>query len=144
MFAEVLGLSPINRLFMNIREDLGICYYCDLTTFRSKNSAFISAGIKLKRKNEVFDAILCEIEDIAKGNLTDEEINTAKTSVINAYVSLFDSPKDHESIVINSVLGSQYLSFEEYEEKINNVTAQNIVDIAKKMKLRTVFTLLGI
>ncbi len=143
MLGEILGLSPVSRLFMNVREKRGLCYYCDLVTLRAKQSAFITAGIEFKRRGEAMDAILGEIKDVAEGNLSESEINTAKTSIINSYLSFFDSPKDHESLVLYSVLGSEYLTPEEHEERIINITTKDISEMAKKMVLQTVFTLTG-
>lgn len=143
MLNEILGLSPISRLFMNVREKRGLCYYCDLVTLRAKQAAFVTAGIEFKRHKEAKEAILEEIKELAEGNFSESEINTAKTSIINSYLSFFDSPKDHESIVLYSVLGSNYLTPEEHEEKIKNITREDIAKMAKKMQLQTVFTLTG-
>lgn len=141
VLCEILGMSPINRLFMNVREKRGLCYYCDLTPMRLKQAVFITAGIEFKRRNEAKEAILGEIEDLSNGNISKAEFETAKTSLINSYMSFFDSPKDHESIVISSVLGNDYLCPEEYAEKISQVTIHNVVELAKKIKLQTVFLL---
>ena len=98
---------------------------------------------RLKSAVEAKEAILAEIKDVADGNISDDEFNVAKISVINNYLSFFDSPKDHESMVLYSALGSDYLTPEEHERTINGISKEMVSEMAKKLQLQTIFILTG-
>lgn len=135
MLGELLYYSPVSRLFMNVREELGICYYCDYSGLRSRQAGIITAGIELKRLDEAKEAIWGQIDDLAKGNISDEEMESAKNVNIDNYLALFDNPKDMESLVLLSELTGDSFDADKHINGINSVSKEDVSEIAKRIKI---------
>ena len=52
---------------------------------------FIESGVEKKNIEEAKNAILKELDDLAKGNFTDFEINATKLSMCNSFITIADS-----------------------------------------------------
>ena len=141
LFAEVLSTSPVSRLFMNIREKHGLCYFCDYSPISQRDRAIIHAGLEYSKTEEAKNAILEEIQDLASGNISDYEFSAAKASLVNAYGGINDSPTSIESWEMACLLLDKYLTPGEVVEKIELITKEDIARVAGALKLKTVFVL---
>ena len=141
LFAEMLSASPVSRLFMNIREKRGLCYFCDLTTIAKKDRAIIECGLEYSAIPEARRAILEEIHDIAQGNISQYEFESAKASLINAYKGVFDSQSAIEGWEISSLLLDKDESPEDVIKKIISISPESISRYASEMELCAVYVL---
>lgn len=141
VFTEILSSSSVSRLFMNIREARGLCYFCDYSNIPRKGRAIVCAGLEYNKVSEAKQAILAEIEDIAKGNISEHELAAAKSSLVNGYRSVFDSQTSVENWEISSLLLEKDLSPNDVINKINAIDADAITSYAAKVKLSCVFLL---
>ncbi len=141
LFSEILSASPVSRLFMNIREKMGLCYFCDFNPISKKDRAIIVSGLEYERVDEAKKAILAEIEDIAAGNISEYEFDSARASLTNAYRGVFDSQVSAEGWELASLLLGRDETPEDVIEKILKVTPEDVSAAAKEIKLCTVFVL---
>ncbi|MBE6544053.1 MAG: insulinase family protein [Ruminococcaceae bacterium] len=141
LFTEILSNSSVSRLFMNIREAYGLCYFCDYNNISKKDRAIICAGLEYNKVSMAKEAILGEIEDLARGNISDYELEAARSSLINGYCGVFDSQLSVENWEISSLLLGKYLSPEDVIAKIEKIDAAAIADYASKLKLSCVYIL---
>ena len=77
----ILGGSPFSKLFMNVREKQSLCYYCAARHDTPKNVMFVQSGVETKDLDRTEEAILKELNDMKKGNITDDEILFAKLAM---------------------------------------------------------------
>ena len=82
---------------MNVREKLSLCYYCWAMPDAQKGVMFVSSGIENEKKQVAEDEILNQLRNTAEGDITDEEFDAAKKSLVNAYKEIYDAPVSLES-----------------------------------------------
>ncbi len=135
---EIYGFSPISKLFMNVREKLGLCYQCSSTYDSRRGVMFASSGINSADREAAQAEMLAQLTAMQRGEITSAEFDAAKKSLQNACRAVHDSPSAIESFYINrSELPEEYL------KEIENVTLQSVVDAANKITLDTVYFLEG-
>jgi predicted Zn-dependent peptidase len=83
LLATILGGSMSSRLFIQIRERLGLCYSIRAGHEGLEDTGIfsISAGLDKKRVHEAVKAIIKELKDIAKKPVTSEELRRAKDHI---------------------------------------------------------------
>lgn len=79
VLSTVLGGNMSSRLFQNIREKQGLCYYIGARHYTSHDHGvfFIRAGMDKERFDFGVEQIFAEIAAIASGDMTDEEFSQA-------------------------------------------------------------------
>ena len=63
----LFGGSPASKLFMNVREKEGLCYYCSSYPAARKNIIFVSCGLEQGFEDKATDAIFHEIDEMKNG-----------------------------------------------------------------------------
>lgn len=139
MFTHIFGSSPTSKLFMNVREKLSLCYYCRSVPEPHKGLMLVAAGIEKKNRQTAYDEILHQLDDTAKGNISDEEMASACHSIRNSYKELEDSPEGIENWYLGRMLAGLCDSPAEAAELVKTVTKEDIMNIASKITLDTVY-----
>ncbi|MBQ1546444.1 MAG: insulinase family protein [Clostridia bacterium] len=140
---SVLGGTAHSKLFNNVREKLSLCYYCVSSKDVQKGIITIESGVEKDNIEKTKQAILAEIEEMKNGNITDDEIITAKLSIVNSVLSTLDTASGTMSWYISRSLNKTTYTPEETIEMINSVTKEDIVNMAKRLTLDTVYVLTG-
>lgn len=143
VLVEMYGNSPVSKLFMNVREKLSLCYYCRAIPDGMKGIMVVSSGIEVKNKEKAQNEILAQLESIKNGNITEEELELAKKSIKNAYNELNDSPPALEGWYLTRRLSDLDDTHDEVCSRFMSVTKEDVIDVAKKIKLDTVYFLEG-
>ena len=76
-----------------------------------------------------------------KGDFTEEEIQNAKKGIIATIKTIEDEQDTEVSYYFGQELSSQKVSVKEYIEKIKKVNKKNIIDIANKITINTIYFL---
>lgn len=140
---EIFGGSASSKLFMNVREKLGICYYCSSSYSFYSGVMLVSSGFEVKNKDIASKAIFEQLEDIKNKKISEYELYTAQRSLINTYRQLSDSPFDLQAFFGDRALFEISDGIKEAEEKILKITADDISELAKKIKLGASFFIEG-
>jgi len=143
VFVEMYGNSPVSKLFMNVREKLSLCYYCRAIPEGVKGIMVVTSGIEVSKKEEAQNEILSQLECVRRGEFTEEELELAKKSLKNAYDELNDNPASIESWYLTRRLAGLDDTSEEVARKFMDVKKSDIIEIANKIKLDTVYFLEG-
>ena len=139
----LLGGTPTSRLFQNVREKQSLCYYCAARHDTPKNVMLVQSGVETKDLDRTEEAILKELNDMKKGNITDDEILFAKLAMCNSYNAVADSAASMETWYLSGMLQGKLHTPEEYAECIMNITKDEIVSAAERVTLDTVYKLKG-
>ena len=73
VMTALLGGSTGSRLFTNVRERLGCCYYCGARVNLLTGILLIECGLEEANRERLQSAILAEIADLAAGHITPQE-----------------------------------------------------------------------
>lgn len=143
LFNEIYGGAPTAKLFLNVREKMSLCYYCRSIISQRTGIMLVSSGIEAKNKEIAEKAILEQLEMIKNGDITEEEMDSAKKSIRNGYMQIYDSAEAMESwVFFRSLCGISTTPMLECE-KIEKTTKQEIQELTSKFKLDTVYFLRG-
>jgi len=143
LFNEIYGGAPTAKLFLNVREKMSLCYYCRSIISQRTGIMLVSSGIEAKNKEIAEKAILEQLEMIKNGDITEEEMDSAKKSIRNGYMQIYDSAEAMESwVFFRSLCGISTTPMLECE-KIEKTTKQEIQELTSKIKLDTVYFLRG-
>ena len=142
LYNELLGSSsPVSKLFVNVREKLGLCYSC-FSIFNAYKAALdICCGLEDDRREEAEAEIRRQLAALAAGDITDAELQAAQKSMANAYRQLSDSPSAMEVYYLGRALAGVSVSPEEASARIASLTREDVIRVAQKVKIDTVFVL---
>lgn len=136
---EILGLSPISRLFVHVREAHGLCYSCSSDYHIDRGDVVICCGIREHNRERAQSAILEQIEVIKEGRFTDAEWEAACKSLENSYRQVCDSTRSLFNFYeLRAVLGLNQ-SVDDCREGFARVTREQVMAVARCMRLDTVY-----
>ncbi len=140
VLCELLGIMQSSLLFRRVREELGLCYFCD-TAFEGKQGILsVTVGIHPQNRENAEAEILSVMEEIREGKLSEEDLNLAKLSLENSYRQLPDSPAAMESYWFWQDHRRMLLPTEQLS-RLMAVTCADVVRAARKFILDTVYFL---
>lgn len=143
LFSNIYGGGPSSKLFLNVREKLSLCYYASAWSDRMKGWLRITSGIEFENYQKAYDEIMHQLDLMKKGEFSEENIDTAKKEIVNFYRARFDSVESLEDYNTAQICLGSDVTIEEAIEKIESVTKEDIVKVAQRVVLDTVYFLAG-
>jgi predicted Zn-dependent peptidase len=143
LFNEVFGGSPTSKLFMNVREKMSLCYFCRSIVNQRNGVMIVASGIEFENKEIAEKAILDQLNAIKEGNISEAEFESARKSIRNGYMQIYDSADSMEIWTFFRSLCGSYVTPMSECERVEKATIEDIKEVAKKMTLDTVYFLKG-
>jgi len=141
LYNAILGGIPTSKMFQNVREKNSLAYTASSSFIRQKANIFIKCGIDIENYKKALEIIKEQLEDMKKGEFTDKNIEEAKTNIIST-INFIPEEQDTELMYYFSQELSGYeMSSEEYISKINSITKDNIIDLASRIQVNTIYFL---
>ena len=140
---EILGGSPSSKLFMNVREKLGLCYYCSSSYNMYTGNIMIGSGIEVSDRERVQSAVFSELDDLKSGRISETEFQTAKKTLENQYRQIYDNPFELQGFYSGRRLFGIDCTVDECRRNISDVTKEQVISAARKIQPDTVFFLKG-
>ncbi len=144
VFNSVYGGGMTSKLFMNVREKLSLCYYANSGYYGSKGIVTVSSGIDEANYETAKAEILHQLQACVQGQITQEELNSAKQALISSLRSTPDSPGALESYYVTSAISGMAMDIDEYIRAVEAVTVQDVARCASTVQLHTTFFLKGV
>ncbi len=141
IYNSIFGGSANSKLFQNVREKASLAYTASSSYYRFKNNIFINCGIEIKNYEKALEIIKQQIEDMKNGDFTEEEVENAKKGIIASIKTIDDEQDTEITYFFSQDLSKNKCDIEQYMEKISGVTKENVVDIANKVSINTVYFL---
>lgn len=141
IYNVILGASATSKLFQNVREKASLAYSARSVYVRQKNNIYIRCGIEIGNFDKAIPIIYKQLDDMKKGDFTDEDIQSAKETFISAIKSIQDEQDEEITYFISQELLGDKPDFEEYINKMQSVTKQQVQDVANKISVNTVYFL---
>ena len=108
---------------------------------KRKNLILIRAGIEIENYEKALDIIKVQLDDMKKGNFSDEDIENAK-NLIFATINNIEEEQDTEiSYYFGQEISNLDYSIEEYKDNIMKVTRDEIVEAANNIRINTIYYL---
>lgn len=143
VYNGILGSGAHSKLFNNVREKLSLAYYASTRLERFKGLMIVSSGIEISNKQKALDEIFVQVECMKKGEISDYEFDASVKSIVNSLNSLSDDIGYLEDYYLGQIASGTNISLQEYAEKIEKVTLQDVVDVAKLITPDTIYFLTG-
>ena len=136
VLATILGGGMSSRLFIKLREELGVAYYVRAGTdnYTDHGVFQISAGVSNERVQEVIGEILKECAKLRTEPVTPAELAKAKEYIVgNMKLELESSDAWANFFGGQEVMRKKLQGPEEIEKKIRRVKATDIQEMAKEI-----------
>lgn len=136
LLATVLGGMMSSRLFVEVREKLGIAYDIKTEFTADADSGYLVtvAGLDTSKAQIGIETILREYKKIADAPLPAGELKKAKDNFIGHMVLQMESSNQLASFyAIQDLIEGGILKPEQVFKKINQVTASDIQNIARQI-----------
>ncbi len=144
MLNTVFGSGMTSKLFMNIREKRSLCYDIGSSYMGSKGILTVGAGMDCGKIAVVEEAVLAELEACRRGDISAEELESAKQALLSSLRSVHDSPSAIENYYATAALSGLQLTVPDYQQQVQQVTAEQLAQMAGKLQLHSVFSLKGV
>ena len=135
VLSEILGGGKSSRLYKDIKEQKGLAYSIAASngSFKDDGILYISANFMPTSKDKLEKAIFEELTNIQKYGITQEELNRAKSAIIQDTYYSRESTANIASELgyIMTLTGSTDL-YKNYVEGINKVTSSDVQSAAQK------------
>lgn len=148
VMSDILGGGFSSRLFRRIRTELGYAYHVGADwgaeynhpgLFRisgSTKSALVTAALKVARE---------EVNKIRSAEVTDQELKTAKDTVLNSFIFNFDTPgKTLSRLVRYEYHGYPKDFIFQFQQGITAVTKADVLRVAKEYVRPEDFTIVAV
>lgn len=141
IYNAILGGIPTSKMFQNVREKHSLAYTASSSFVRQKANVYIKCGIDIENYGKAVKIIKEQLEDMKNGEFTDKNIEEAKTNMVST-INFIPEEQDTELIYYFSQELSGYeMSSEEYISKINSITKDDIIDLASRIQVNTIYFL---
>jgi predicted Zn-dependent peptidase len=137
----ILGGGIHSKLFRNVREKAGLAYYAYSMLEKFKGLMIISSGIDIGNKQKALDIIEQQLDDMAKGNISDQEMDAAVKSIETGIKSLTDSQINVVDFYLSQTIAGTSDDFTTIIEKVKKVTKDDVTSAARRIVQDTVYFL---
>ena len=143
VFNYIFGNGGLtSKLYKYIREENSLCYALDSSYEKYDALCMFYMGINQKDKNKCLELINKALQEMIDGEFSDEELVDAKKSIS----TMIRASQDSIGGIINTYLFHELDGLPLVDEKIenyNSVTKEEIMNVAKKIKVNTCYLLKG-
>ncbi len=138
VLSAILGGGMSSRLFIEVRERRGLCYYIGTSRelYHDVGNFYIQAGItnQIDKVKEAVRVTLQECKKIVDGDITDAEIIKAKEMIKGRMLlSMEDSQSVASYFGVRKLLEKSDETPEDALKKIEKVSKEEIIKVAKEL-----------
>ena len=131
-----------SKLYKSIREENSLCYAINSMYLKYDKLLMVQISLDSCNVKKAISLVKKELKSMQNGNFSEEEVRDA----INNMVISLDMSLDNNIAILNNYVFNIYdklPSIEERKEYFKKLTKEDIVNVSKKVKLNTIFTLEG-
>lgn len=143
LYNVILGSGGLtSKLYQYIREENSLCYSVNSNYQKYDQLLMIYAGIDKKDKDLCIELVNKAMNEMMNGDFSEDEFENAKRTI----VSSIKMSEDTMGGIVNNYLFNELDNLPLYDERIkafNSVTREEIIKVANKVKLNTIYLLTG-
>ena len=138
VLSALLGGGMSSRMFIQVRERLGLCYYISTgqELYEDVGHIVTQAGVKndIATMKKALRAMYVQYMSLAHGEVTAEELTRAKELMKGRLILSLEDSHSVASFIAGQVLArGKYLTPEQVLKNIDKVTAEDITNVAKEL-----------
>lgn len=143
MYTVILGGGANSKLFQNVREKASLAYTAGASYIKSKNNIIIRCGIEINNYQKALDIIKDQLRQMRDGEFSEDDINSAKQLMLASYKSISETQDGEINFCFSQELSDDTASIEELIKDVESVTKEQILKIAEKIQMNTIYFLTG-
>ena len=136
----ILGNSPNSKLFQNVREKNSLAYSISSSLNRLDGLFHVYAGISSKNYEQAKQEIYKQFKSMKEGKISSKSLKDAKEVVL----SIIKEVDEYPGAILDHYFNFLYLeneSLKKQKEEIKKITKEDIVRVANKINIDTIFLL---
>ncbi|ULL17276.1 insulinase family protein [Paenibacillus sp. H1-7] len=141
MYNGILGGYPHSKLFTNVREKASLAYYASSRLDGHKGILTIQSGIEIDNYSKAVTIIKEQLEAMAKGDISDIELQQTKAMITGHLRELQDSAFELISFDFNNILSGVERTVPSLISDVLAVDKGHIQEVANQVKLDTIYFL---
>lgn len=142
LFNIIFGGGCDSKLFKEVREEHSLCYSVYSVPNKLDHLLIIKAGIDRYNFDKTIEIIEKDLNDMKKGKFKDSDINIAK----EYFETALEETEESQHRLIDNYMMMEFIGTDTLDVKrkmMNKVTKKEIVKVAKKVNIDTIFLLEG-
>lgn len=143
MMNLILGGGMTSKLFTQVREKMSLCYAISSGYHGSKGILTVNAGMDWEKKDTVRQQVLAQLDAIARGDITSDELAAARQAMLSSLRATHDSPGSIENYYATAALSGLPYTPEGYMQAVEEITAQDVAQAAVQVTLHSEYFLKG-
>jgi len=141
LYNVILGGSANSKMFQNVREKASLAYSAGSIYLRQKDNIFIKCGIDIPNYEKAIKIIKEQLEQMKNGDFTEADIENAKLLISSSISSIPETQDSEITYYFSQELSDEFVSIEEYIDRINSVNKEQIIEIANNIQINTIYFL---
>ena len=141
IYNAILGGIPTSKLFQNVREKNSLAYTASSSFMRQKANVLMKFGIDTPNYEKALKIIREQLEDMKSGKFEDKGIEEAKANIISSINFIPDEQDTEIMYRFSQELSGYQMDYEEYIDNVKKVTKEEIVDLANRIQINTIYFL---
>jgi predicted Zn-dependent peptidase len=143
IFNGIFGGFSHSKLFINVREKASLAYYAASRMESHKGIMMVMSGIDFNHYDQAVGIIKEQMEAMKKGDFTDQELEQTKAVIDNQLLETIDTSRGIVEVLYHNVVSHVNISLDQWLEDMKKVTKEDIVAVANKIELDTIYFLTG-
>lgn len=132
-----------SKLFMNVREKESLAYYAASRLESHKGIIMVMSGIEFNKYDRAVEIIKEQFEAMKKGDFSVEEVEQTKAMLKNQMLETADVARGFVELAYHQVVSGYGRTIEELIKQIDAVTKEDLIRVANKVRLDTIYFLKG-
>ena len=143
IFNGIFGGYAHSKLFMNVRERESLAYYASSSYASHYGLLFVVSGIEPANEQKAVEVIDEQLTAMQNGDISDLELAQTKAMLTNQMKEALDSARGQIEIFDQYKDLEEVFSFENWAEKWQAVTKEDVQKIAQIVEKQAVYFLCG-
>ena len=141
IYNTILGGTANSKMFQNVREKEHLAYVAGSSYLHQKDNIFINVGIEIENYEKALEITKKQIEDMKKGDFSEEDIENSKKGIIATIKTIDDEQHTELTYYFGQELSLNKTSIDEYIENIQKVNKEDIIKVAQNVSINTIYFL---
>lgn len=144
IFNGVYGGFAHSKLFINVREKESLAYYASSRLESHKGLLMVMSGVEFTNYEKAVSIIKAQMEAMKNGDFSEGEIEQTKAVIRNQLLETIDTSRGAVEVMYHNVVARKERKLEDWIAGLEAVTKEDIVNVAKKIELDTIYFLKGL
>lgn len=143
VFNALFGGTPLSLLFTTVREKASLAYYASSSYNPYTGTISVQTGIQAENQQRVLAIIADQVAVLQRGEIPGNQLAEVKASLLNARLTILDSPQRLLNGRLNAQLTQVTTSLDQWRQALAAVTVADVQRVAQQVTLQATYCLHG-